>query len=130
MSRRGPWLVLAGALCVLAAVMTGITVRVLSLEHERVAAEQREAHEGQVRLALWRIDTEVAGAGLHFQVLAEVGEGVGSELGAVGLEAVGDEAGGVRVRCLDGFAELAEQFGGVFEKGLNQLGEERGVAAA
>ena len=60
MSRRGPWLVLAGALCVLAAVMTGITVRVLSLEHERVAAEQREAHEGQVRLALWRIDTEVA----------------------------------------------------------------------
>jgi len=59
-SRRGPWLVLAGALLVLAAVMTGITVRVLSLEHERVAAEQREAHEGQVRLALWRIDTEVA----------------------------------------------------------------------
>src|SRR5512147_2992034 len=40
--------------------MTGITVRVLSLEHERVAAEQREAHEGQVRLALWRIDTELA----------------------------------------------------------------------
>jgi signal transduction histidine kinase len=57
---RGPWLVLAGALLVLAAVITGITVRVLSLERERVAAEQREAHEGQVRLALWRIDTEVA----------------------------------------------------------------------
>lgn len=60
MKRRGPWLVLAAALAVLAAVMTGITVRVLSLEHERVAAEQREAHEGQVRLALWRIDTELA----------------------------------------------------------------------
>lgn len=58
--RGGPWLVLAAALGVLAAVMTGITVRVLSLEHERVAAEQREAHEGQVRLALWRIDTELA----------------------------------------------------------------------
>jgi signal transduction histidine kinase len=57
---RSPWLVLTGALVLLAAVMTGITIRVLSLEHERVAAEQREAHEGQVRLALWRIDTEVA----------------------------------------------------------------------
>lgn len=60
MKHRSPWLVLTGALVLLAAVMTGITIRVLSLEHERVAAEQREAHEGQVRLALWRIDTEVA----------------------------------------------------------------------
>jgi signal transduction histidine kinase len=52
--------VLAGAVLVLVAVMAGVTLRLLSLERERVAAEQREAHEGQVRLALWRIDTEVA----------------------------------------------------------------------
>lgn len=60
MRRPGPWLVFAAALVVLVAVMVGVTVRLVSLERERVAAEQREAHEGQVRLALWRIDAEVA----------------------------------------------------------------------
>lgn len=60
MSRARPWLVFAGALALLLAVMTGVTVRLWSLERERAAAEQREAHEGQVRLALWRIDAEVA----------------------------------------------------------------------
>lgn len=60
MRHRGAWLVLAAALAVLVAVMVGVTVQLLSLERERVAAEQREAHEGQVRLALWRLDAEVA----------------------------------------------------------------------
>jgi signal transduction histidine kinase len=57
---RRAWLVLTAALAVVGAVMLGVTVRVLSLERERVAAERREAHEGQVRLALWRLDAEVA----------------------------------------------------------------------
>ena len=60
MSRRGPWLVFVAAVAVLIAVMSGVTTRLLSLERERVAAEQRSAHEEQVRLALWQLDTEVA----------------------------------------------------------------------
>ncbi len=60
MSRRGPWLVFLAAVAVLVSVMSGITLRLLSLERERVAAEQRSAHEEQVRLALWQLDTEVA----------------------------------------------------------------------
>lgn len=60
MRHRGPWLVFVGALLVLVAVMVGVTVRLVALERERSAAEQRGAHEEQVRLALWRLDTEVA----------------------------------------------------------------------
>jgi len=59
-ARRIPWIVFLAAVVVLAAVMTRVTMRLLSLERERVAAEQRSAHEEQVRLALWRLDTEVA----------------------------------------------------------------------
>jgi signal transduction histidine kinase len=60
MRHRGPWIVFAGALLVLVAVMIGVTVRLTGLERERVAASLRGAHEEQVRLALWRLDTEVA----------------------------------------------------------------------
>lgn len=60
MRSRGPWLVFGAALLVLVAVMTGVTVRLEALEGERVSAEQRGAHEEQVRLALWRLDTEVS----------------------------------------------------------------------
>lgn len=60
MSRRRPWLVFVAALLVLVAVMVGVTARMVALEHERAAAEQRSAHEEQVRLALWRLDTEIA----------------------------------------------------------------------
>lgn len=60
MRHRRAWLVLAAALAVLVAVMLGVTARLVALERERVLVERREAHEGQVRLALWRIDAEVA----------------------------------------------------------------------
>ncbi|MEM9461898.1 MAG: HAMP domain-containing sensor histidine kinase [Myxococcota bacterium] len=60
MRRRGPWLVFGAALLVLLGVMAGITGRLLDLEGERVAAEQRSAHQEQVRLALWQLDTVLA----------------------------------------------------------------------
>ncbi|MCA9709759.1 MAG: HAMP domain-containing histidine kinase [Myxococcales bacterium] len=60
MTRRAPWLVYAAVLLVLTGVMAWTTARLLGLERERVAAEQRSAHAEQVRLVLWRLDSEVA----------------------------------------------------------------------
>lgn len=60
MRRRGPWLVFGAALLVLLGVMAAITQRLLDLEGERVAAEERSAHQEQVRLALWQLDTVLA----------------------------------------------------------------------
>lgn len=59
MRRRVPWLVFLAASVLLLGVMGWITGRLLDLERERGAAEQRGAHQEQVRLALWRLDTEL-----------------------------------------------------------------------
>ena len=58
MKKRTPWLVFAGALLVVVAVMAFVTAKLVDLEKERIDADARGAHEEQVRLALWRLDSE------------------------------------------------------------------------
>ena len=58
MKARTPWLVFAGALLVVVAVMAFVTAKLVGLERERIDADARGAHEEQVRLALWRLDSE------------------------------------------------------------------------
>lgn len=57
MKARGPWLVFAIALVVVASVMAGVTSKLVAVERERLAAQQRAVHEEEVRLALWRLDS-------------------------------------------------------------------------
>lgn len=58
MKARTPWLVFAAALLVVVAVMAFVTSKLVGLEKERIDADTRGAHEEQVRLALWRLDSE------------------------------------------------------------------------
>ncbi len=60
MRQRIPWLVFGAALIVLAGVMAWVTLKLVALERERERAEQRGAHQEQIRLALWRLDTDLA----------------------------------------------------------------------
>lgn len=58
MTSRSPWLVFAGALLVVVAVMAFVTKKIVTLDQDRQYAARRGAVEEQVRLALWRLDSQ------------------------------------------------------------------------
>ncbi|MEM6997007.1 MAG: hypothetical protein AAF721_41270, partial [Myxococcota bacterium] len=58
MRQRTPWVVFVAALIVVVAVMGLVTSTLVDVDARRRDADRRGAHEEQVRLALWRLDSE------------------------------------------------------------------------